>query len=498
MKKKAYMNIFFSIVSQLISILNGIIVPRLILGTFGSEVNGLVNSLTQFLNYITLVEGGLGSVVLAALYAPLANNDNKKINSILNAANRFFKKIAYIFLIYTVVLGIMYKFFIQSSFSSGYIFSLTLILGVGLFVQYCFSITYKILLQADQRIYSIYIVQICTSIVSFILTCIIIYAFPSIHIVKLAGAMIYLLQPLFYSWYVKKHYRIDKKVLPDNEALSQRWACFGQNLAYFVHNNTDVVVLSIFANLKTVSVYSVHLMIVTSIKKLIMSISNAYTPIIGRCLAGGDKKIADKHIEKFEFIMFNISTIIFGCCTYLLPTFVALYTKGIKDINYHQPIFAILLILAEFVYCVREPYLEIVYTTGKFKETANSAYIEAGINIILSVMLIGRFGLIGIACGTFVGMTYRMLYQVCYIKKHIVYRSEKKFIKRIFIAALIFIISPCIVHIFDRTGSGTVLLWIKNGILCIIIYSIVTLVLNLIIDRKVTKEMIKMLKKEMN
>lgn len=495
MKKKAYMNIFFSIVSQLISILNGIVVPRLILGTFGSEVNGLVNSLTQFLNYITLVEGGLGSVVLAALYAPLANNDNKKINAVLNAANRFFKKIAYIFLVYTVILGIAYKFFIQSSFSQEYIFSLTLILGVGLFVQYCFSITYKILLQADQRIYNIYIVQICTSIVSFILTCIIIYAFPSIHIVKLAGAMIYLLQPLFYSWYVKKHYKIDKKVLPDKGALSQRWACFGQNLAYFVHNNTDVVVLSIFANLKTVSVYSVHLMIVTSIKKFIMSISNAYTPIIGRCLASNDKKILDKHIDKFEFIMFNISTIIFGCCMYLLPAFITLYTKGIKDINYYQPMFAILLILAEFVYCVREPYLEVVYTAGKFKETANSAYIEAGINIILSIMLIGKFGLAGIACGTFAGMTYRMLYQVFYIKKHIAYRSEKKFVKRIFIAALIFIISPCIVHLFDRTGSGTVLLWIKNGVLCIVIYSIVALVLNLLIDREITKEMIKMLKK---
>ena len=108
MKKKAYMNIFFSIVSQLISILNGIVVPRLILGTFGSEVNGLVNSLTQFLNYITLVEGGLGSVVLAALYAPLANNDNKKINAVLNAANRFFKKIAYIFLVYPVLVKNIY------------------------------------------------------------------------------------------------------------------------------------------------------------------------------------------------------------------------------------------------------------------------------------------------------------------------------------------------------------------------------------------------------
>ena len=38
---------------------------------FGSEINGLVSSITQFLSFISLLEGGLGAVVLAELYLPI-------------------------------------------------------------------------------------------------------------------------------------------------------------------------------------------------------------------------------------------------------------------------------------------------------------------------------------------------------------------------------------------------------------------------------------------
>lgn len=90
MKKRAFLNVACSSLSQIVSILCGLVVPRLILNTFGSEANGLISSLTQFLNYIALVEGGIGSVVLSALYGPLARKDNLGISQVLKAANRFF------------------------------------------------------------------------------------------------------------------------------------------------------------------------------------------------------------------------------------------------------------------------------------------------------------------------------------------------------------------------------------------------------------------------
>ena len=55
-----------TVLMQVITMLCGLILPRLILSTFGSDVNGLVTSITQFLSFITLLDGGLGGVIRAA------------------------------------------------------------------------------------------------------------------------------------------------------------------------------------------------------------------------------------------------------------------------------------------------------------------------------------------------------------------------------------------------------------------------------------------------
>lgn len=75
---------------QVITLISGLILPRVLISAFGSEMNGLVSSVTQILNYITLLEGGVGGVVTASLYRPLAENDLRKISGIVNATERFF------------------------------------------------------------------------------------------------------------------------------------------------------------------------------------------------------------------------------------------------------------------------------------------------------------------------------------------------------------------------------------------------------------------------
>ncbi len=489
MRKKTFLNIFCSTMAQLVTIISGLIVPRLLLSTFGSEANGLVSSLTQFLNYISLVEGGLGSVVLAALYLPLAKKDDKKLNGVLKSTNRFFRQIAYIFVVYVVVLGVVYPFIVKSNFSRFYIASLTVILAIGLFIQYFFSITYKLLLQADQRMYVVQLLQIVTSLINLILVVVLLHFFPNLHIVKLGSALVFMIQPIFYSSFVKRRYHLEKNVEPDKNALAQRWDCFGQNLAFFIHNNTDTVVLSIFTDLKIVSVYSVYFLVVSHLKSFFQSFSHAYAPMIGKAVAQKDFEKANSVLDTYEFLVSNVATIIFGCCMYLLPGFVLLYTHGITDANYYQPLFSTIIILAEFVYCIRTPYNDVIYSAGKFKETAKSGYIEAATNIILSVALVINFGLVGIAFGTLAGMTYRMLYFVWYISQNILNRTITKFVKRLAISCLILVLSPLVVNILDTTGSPSVQLWIKNGVICLFTYGIVTLAMNMLLDRKTTMKM---------
>ena len=62
------LNALSNILLQIFTIISAFIIPKIILSYFGSEVNGLVSSLNQLLNYIALLEGGLNSVIMASLY----------------------------------------------------------------------------------------------------------------------------------------------------------------------------------------------------------------------------------------------------------------------------------------------------------------------------------------------------------------------------------------------------------------------------------------------
>ena len=89
--QKLKLNTVTSLVNQIVLIICGFIVPVLILHAFGSAVNGLVNSITQFLGFISLLELGVGAVVQSALYKPLADKDNASVSRIYVSANRFFR-----------------------------------------------------------------------------------------------------------------------------------------------------------------------------------------------------------------------------------------------------------------------------------------------------------------------------------------------------------------------------------------------------------------------
>ena len=110
-------------------------------------MNGLVSSVTQILNYITLLEGGVGGVVTASLYRPLAENDLRKISGIVNATERFFRRVALIYVVYVAATALIYPSFLRGGESYWYIAALICVIGSSLFVQYFFSLTARLLLK---------------------------------------------------------------------------------------------------------------------------------------------------------------------------------------------------------------------------------------------------------------------------------------------------------------------------------------------------------------
>lgn len=54
--KNAILNISTSLILQMLTAISGLVISRLILLTYGSGVNGLVASISQFLSYVSLLE----------------------------------------------------------------------------------------------------------------------------------------------------------------------------------------------------------------------------------------------------------------------------------------------------------------------------------------------------------------------------------------------------------------------------------------------------------
>lgn len=96
--KKAFQNMVASISYEIVAVICGLILPRLILSRFGSSYNGISSSITQFLSCVALLKSGVGAVTRAALYKPLEDDNSYRLSQIVNATSNFMRKIALIFI----------------------------------------------------------------------------------------------------------------------------------------------------------------------------------------------------------------------------------------------------------------------------------------------------------------------------------------------------------------------------------------------------------------
>ena len=461
-------NTVTSLVMQMSSIVSGLILPRLLLSTFGSDVNGLTSSISQFLNFFSVFEGGISGVVLAALYGPVANRENQKISEIVCAANKFLKKLGIGFLLYTAILAAIYPY-TNSIFSWPFSASLVVILSIGTFIQYYFSIVPQLIVRADNKICIYNIVGILFNILNIALTILLIHVWPEIHIVKFISALIFLIQPIALNIYVKRHFDIDNNCKADDDVLENRWSGFGINIANIITTNTDIIILTLLSTLKMVSIYSIYYSIASALKNLLISFGYGYQSILGQKIAQHDQDKVNYYFDQYEFVSYNFSGVFFSCCICLIVPFVMIYTSGVTDTNYRQIPFAILICLTSYILCVREPYIQATYTAGFFKETQKFAYIEAIINILLSIIFVKNFGLVGVAIGTAASATYRYIATVLFLKKNVLYRSALVTLRRQLVYMIPF------VAIFSL---GRFLMWRDLGVLQWCISAMVMLIIS--------------------
>ena len=166
----------------------------------------------------------------------------------------------------------------------------------------------------------------------------------------------------------------------------------------------------------------------------------------------------------------------------LIIPFIEVYTKGISDVNYVQPLFAMLIVVANAGHCLRLP---MILAVGHYKQTQNNYLIAATLNIIISVVAVRALGLVGVALGTVIAMFYQTVWMAWYDSKNLIKWPFKNFLKQIFVDGLIVVLLHLFIHLsFLKTWfemkSVTYFSWIviavKISILVIFISAIINIV----------------------
>lgn len=477
-KKKLKINTIMSLTFEFLTVVCGFILPKFILESYGSNVNGLVSSITHFLGFISLCELGMGAVVPASLYKPLANKDMKTVSSVVASARKFYRLIAYIMLAYIAALLLFYPYLVNDSFDYFYTASLIVIISISTFAQYYFGITYALLLNSDQKQYVSFIINSVTLVLNTVIAIILIKSGFSIHIVKFVSSLIFVCRPLCLNLYVKRHYQLDLKVKYEGEPIKQKWNGIAQHLASTIQDKADTIVLTVFSSLLNVSIYGVYYMVINGVKGLVYSLTAGMSSYIGHIIAKDDKEQLKFTFEKFEWSMHSITTILFTITALTAVPFVKLYTAKLIDTEmYVVPTFSAILCMALALRCIQMPYNVVVQASGHFKQTQTSAIIEPIINIVVSVVAVYNYGLVGVAIGTFLSMGYRVIYLSQYLRKHIIASTKFSFYKQIFtdlIVAGLTTITMYVINFYVTDFAD----WIILAVITTVICSIVSLVVN--------------------
>lgn len=472
--KKAFLNIVAMGLFEIASIICSMILPRLIIGKFGSDYNGVLTSVTQFLQLISILQAGIGGATRVALYRALADSDKSKINSVLRANQLYMRKIATVYMMYVVFMAAIYTFVAKTSVGWLEAAPLILIVGAGTFAQYFFGITYQTLLKADQRSYIYYVFQILATVSNAILSVILVNMNCSIHVVKLGSSVVFCVTPILLAMYVKKKYSLNLNVEPDNASLNEKKNVMLHTVADIFYENMPLVALTLFTSTMVVSVYTVYNTVLNGLRKMAMVFTGSLESGYGNMWAQKEYDTLRKRTLTYEYFINAFSSVIFSVALFLIIPFIRIYTKGITDIEYVRPEFAAIAIYASMVYCLRMPYTTLIQACGLYKETRLGIMCEIVINIVGAVALTNIWGISGPSIVLLLIGAVRTFYFAGYLYRNVLHMSMWQFAKRMLWTAFNITLSSVLLNLFiDEHVINTWLNWVIAGIVAVLISAVV-------------------------
>lgn len=484
--KTFFWNTVASVLLQIVILASGLIVPRVMLLAYGSEVNGLVSSITQFITYFNLLEAGLSGATVYALYKPLADQDTAAINQILSASRKFYIQTGWLFTAMVGGLSLLYPLYIRDLGLSYLETSLlVLVLGGNGVLEFFTLAKYRTLLTADQKTYIICLADIVRW--TLYTAIIVIFTWLGCNVVltrAIALASIFA-RSIVLLLYCKRHYRyLDYSVPPNIKALDQRWSALYQQILGLIRSSGPVIVLTLVSrDMRMVSIYTVYNVIISGIQSIVGIFYSGLTASFGDVIAKGETEILKRSYGEFETLFYTACGIIYTLSFSLMLPFVRLYTAGVTDAEYIQPLLAALFVFRAMLYNLMNPQGMLVISAGMYRETRVQSTVEGCILLIAGGILCYFYGLAGLLVGMVLSSLYRLIDLTLFVPHRITHAPVWNTGKQYVTLAAGMGISLWLIHqTISLDDVSSYLSWcvvaIKMGIIAVAVFAVVNALCN--------------------
>lgn len=404
--KNSIRNISFSLITTIMTILLSAIVRFFFVRNFVIEYLGLNGLFTNVISLLSITESGFGVAIAYAMYKPMANGDVNKIRQLI----QYFKKM-YLFVCLAVLvcgvlviplLPLIVKDYASLDVNFYVIYSMFLVNTLlSFFVAHRRSL-FHCGQRADLEQKITFIVTVLGS--SFQLICILLfknyYLFVSSSIIQTLFSMIFVIlitNKKYKEYLVKPQENLDNET---RKSIKKNvYALLSHKVGGAVLSGTDSILISAFVGLVILGKYSNYLLIVSALSKLLSIIVNSVQGSIGNVVA---TKNIDESYNIFKRLNFMYLWLV-SFCSIGLAVLSNPFIECVFGQEYVFDMYIVVLIAIQFYFqYIRSLLYAFKDCCGLFWQNRYMPIAEAGINLVVSVVL-GKFiGLAGIILGTIV------------------------------------------------------------------------------------------------
>lgn len=437
--KKIFLNMICDIIPYLLIGIVGLIKVNFLIKYIGDVGNGYYQTINQIISYVFLAQIGFGDAVIYSLYKEFAEDDKRDINRIYTGSRKIFRKIGYVILAIIFIISLfLYLFY---GFEDGYR-NTALLCFIVISCSYLISYfgkgqTYLAILSSSQNkyIYSLVfngIKLLCD--ISIIAVC---FKFGTLESVAIVILIAKILEEIILRIVMSKKFPWLHNVKRENTSMfSMTTDLAGAQIGNLVLNNVDSIILFAMLGPISVSIYTTYVFITRYLNEVSTKVELSVVNSFGNVFANNEEnKVYPLFKELFAlFIVLSLSM----CITFILGIrgFVNLW---IGKEEYLVTYFTVILFgFILFLRIMILPLLSLIKSFGLFKDNRNHIFISAGVNIVLSLILVKHYGLNGLLIGTLVAFLVNLFLKVYTVKKKILVNINKS---KLFIYYIILILS---------------------------------------------------------